>query len=70
MSYSQSFKGRGIVEMPIDRIFPGRIYFQASHWPAKLPEADEISAQLFPGDVVEVIGRDGITLIVRPFLCK
>lgn len=45
----------------------GRVYFRDSWWPAQC--VHEITIQ--PGDIVRVIGIEGITLIVEPLgLCQ
>jgi membrane protein implicated in regulation of membrane protease activity len=60
-----TFQGRGIVERTITPSTPGRVYFQASYWPARFfhPGA---SNELPPGAPVEVVDRDGLTLLVKP----
>ncbi|WP_225889470.1 NfeD family protein [Halomicronema hongdechloris] len=47
---------------PADR---GRVRFQASYWPARLFNGSRWPA-LAPGEPVEVVGRDGITLLIKP----
>lgn len=59
------FQGRGIVERTITPSTPGRVYFQASYWPARFFELDA-SGDLHPGAPVEVVGRDSLTLLVKP----
>lgn len=56
----------GIVDEEIG-IFPGRLKFKASYWPAMLDEdfADR-NLTLKPGQQVLVVGRVNITLLVRP----
>lgn len=62
-------KGRGVVQTTIKPFYPGRVYFQATYWPAKLLISDNTSS-LNPGDLVEVIGCEGLTLLVKPFSQK
>ncbi|MEM1369889.1 MAG: NfeD family protein [Cyanobacteria bacterium P01_H01_bin.15] len=58
------FQGRAVVECAIKPLYPGRVYFQGTYWPARLATHNSIS--LHPGDLVEVLGREGLTLLVRP----
>ncbi|MEM7063457.1 MAG: NfeD family protein [Cyanobacteria bacterium P01_B01_bin.77] len=44
---------------------PGRVYFYATYWPARLSQTATFN-ELNPGDPVEVVGRDGLTLLVKP----
>ena len=60
-----TFQGRGIVERTITPSTPGRVYFQASYWPARFFQPDA-SSDLHPGAPVEVVDRDGLTLLVKP----
>jgi membrane protein implicated in regulation of membrane protease activity len=60
-----TFQGRGIVERTITPSTPGRVYFQASYWPARFFQADATN-DLHPGAPVEVVDRDGLTLLVKP----
>lgn len=55
----------GVVDEKIGTL-PGRLRFQASYWPAVLDEDFAGNLTLKPGDRVTVIGRIGITLLVRP----
>ena len=53
---------QGLVEQAIVPPFPGRVEYQGSTWPA-------ISSQnipLNPGEVVQIVGRDNLTLLVTP----
>ncbi len=59
------FQGRGIIESTITPSTPGRVYFQASYWPARFFQP-EVTADLHPGTPVEVVDRDGLTLLVKP----
>ncbi|WP_072621119.1 NfeD family protein [Spirulina major] len=43
----------------------GRIRFQGSFYPAQLAEQN-MSDELSPGTTVQVLGRLGITLLIRP----
>ncbi|MBD2234601.1 NfeD family protein [Phormidium tenue] len=60
-----TFQGRGIVERTITPSIPGRVYFQASYWPARFFQPDA-AGDLHPGAPVEVVDRDGLTLLVKP----
>ncbi|NET38966.1 MAG: hypothetical protein F6K19_44500, partial [Cyanothece sp. SIO1E1] len=55
----------GKVERTISPFHPGRVYFQATYWPARFYDA---SCQVIasPGDPVKVMGREGLTLLVMP----
>ena len=44
---------------------PGRVYFYATYWPARLSQTATLN-ELNPGDQVEVVGREGLTLLVKP----
>lgn len=44
---------------------PGRVYFYATYWPARLSPTATLN-ELNPGDLVEVVDRKGLTLIVKP----
>ena len=46
---------------------PGRVYFYATYWPARLSSTATLN-ELNPGDQVEVVGREGLTLLVKPLL--
>ncbi|MFZ4675121.1 MAG: NfeD family protein [Nodosilinea sp.] len=59
-----TFQGRGVVERTITSSTPGRVYFQASYWPARLVQPG--AARLQPGDPVTVVGRESLTLLVKP----
>lgn len=59
------FQGRGTVNRLVTLQHPGRVYFQATYWPARLFQMDTVKC-LQPGDAVEVVGREGLTLLVRP----
>ncbi len=53
------------VERTIFGYYPGRVYFQATYWPARL-EQPQFLDRLLPGARVKVMGRDGLTLLVAP----
>jgi membrane protein implicated in regulation of membrane protease activity len=59
------FQGQGVVERTITPLDAGRVYFQATYWPARLYQPTSSDA-LQPGDPVEVLGRDGLTLLIKP----
>lgn len=44
---------------------PGRVQYQATHWPAKFYHTD-CPLTVKPGAQVLVVGREGITLLVIP----
>jgi membrane protein implicated in regulation of membrane protease activity len=56
----------GIVEKVIAPNQPGRVKYQASYWPAKLDQTAAATA-IESNQSVLVIGRQGITLLVRPY---
>ncbi|MGP1386974.1 MAG: NfeD family protein [Thainema sp.] len=60
------FAGQGRVEQLISGKYPGRIYFQGTSWPAKFAQSHAICCQ--PGEFVEVVGRQGLTLLVVPII--
>ncbi len=57
-----SYRGRAIVSAVIGPRSRGRVYFQGSWWLAQC----EQDITLAVDDVVQVIGRQNITLLVRP----
>lgn len=57
--------GIGKVEQTITSTMPGRVKFQTTYWPARLYLQDT-QTTLLPEDTVNVIGRQGITLLVVP----
>jgi hypothetical protein len=57
--------GKGIIEEIITESQPGRVNFQASYWPARLYNLEQ-KVTLLPNTPVNVIGREGITLLVVP----
>ena len=59
------FQGRGTVNRLVTTQHPGRVYFQATYWPARLSPTATLH-DLQPGDPVEIVGRDGLTLLVKP----
>lgn len=61
----QVFKGRGVVKQAIRPFYPGRVQFRATYWPARLERNSP--ERLEPGDLVEVLGREGLTLLVKPW---
>jgi membrane protein implicated in regulation of membrane protease activity len=60
-----AFQGRGVVERMITPSTPGRVSFQASYWPARLVQPGA-ATRLQPGDPVTVVGRESLTLLVKP----
>jgi len=63
----------GIVEQSITLQKPGRVSYEATCWPARLPRTNHAgsitldeSLTLRTGQQVKVIGREGITLLVIP----
>lgn len=56
----------GIVEQPIYPDRKGRVYFNATWWPARCAE----NAILEPGKIVHVVKIENITLWVEPFSPK
>jgi membrane protein implicated in regulation of membrane protease activity len=55
----------GVVDQVIAPNQPGRIKYQASYWPARLYQVKG-AIQLDSQQVVQVVGREGITLLVQP----
>jgi membrane protein implicated in regulation of membrane protease activity len=43
----------------------GRVRFQGSYWRARFAML-HTQQDAYPGELVEIIGREGLTLIVRP----
>ncbi|MGB5973278.1 MAG: NfeD family protein [Nodosilinea sp.] len=60
-----SFTGQGTVNTLVTPLQAGRVYFQATYWPARLFQMATLES-LHPGDSVEVVGREGLTLLVKP----
>jgi membrane protein implicated in regulation of membrane protease activity len=60
-----AFQGQGTVDQVVSNMGPGRVYFKASYWPAKLAQTTNFN-QLLPGSPVEIVGREGLTLLIRP----
>ncbi len=60
------FIGQGRVEQLISAKRQGRIYFQGTFWPAKLAQSQPACCQ--PGETVEVVGRQGLALLVVPVI--
>lgn len=63
---SGRFSGVAIVDELIRPGFQGRVYFRSSWWPAR----SEQLLLLYKGRSVEVVGIEGITLLVRPISNK
>lgn len=57
--------GIGIVYKSISPDTRGRVYFDATHWPARLYDTNE-QETCEPGATVYIIGRQGLTLLVTP----
>ncbi|MGB5962626.1 MAG: NfeD family protein [Coleofasciculaceae cyanobacterium] len=57
--------GKGIIEEIITESQPGRVNFQATYWPARLYNSEQ-KVTLLPNTSVNIIGREGITLLVVP----
>lgn len=60
------FAGQGRVEQLISGKGSGRIYFQGTSWPAKFAQSNTICCH--PGEFVEVVGRQELTLLVVPII--
>lgn len=61
-----SFRNLGRVEQTISAYYGGRVHFRATSWPARLSQP--LSQHQIPaGSLVNVIGQEGITLLVAPF---
>ena len=59
------FKGTGKVEQTIDQNHSGRVYFQATYWPARFYNTD-CQVKAVPGESIKIVGRQGLTLLVIP----
>ncbi|NET32063.1 MAG: hypothetical protein F6K19_08675 [Cyanothece sp. SIO1E1] len=59
------FIGDGKVERTITPRQPGRVYFQATYWPARFYQPN-CQVTVCPGEPVKVVGRDGLTLLIVP----
>lgn len=57
-----SYRGRAVVSETIAPRLRGRVYFQGSWWLAQCEQDVTIAVD----EVVQVIGRQNITLLVRP----
>ncbi|MDJ0705743.1 MAG: NfeD family protein [Leptolyngbyaceae cyanobacterium MO_188.B28] len=57
------FKGTGKVERTIAHDHSGRVYFQATYWPAKFCDT-ACQLKAFPGESIKIVGRQGLTLLV------
>ena len=64
-----AFKGHGFVDQVVTETNRGRVYFKASFWPAQLAYSNTTQS-LLPGERIEVIGRKGSTLLIRPLTSK
>lgn len=56
-----AWQGEAIVEQAIASNGLGRVRFQGTYWPAQCIDPMDVA----PGAIVEVIGRDNLTLIVK-----
>lgn len=61
--FSQPVKGK--VEKSITSNTKGWIKFQGSYWSAKLYNSSQIGT-ISSGQLVKIVGREGITLLVIP----
>ncbi|MEB3359511.1 MAG: NfeD family protein [Synechococcales bacterium] len=57
----------GQVERTITLVQPGRVRFQGTYWPARFQSAGG-QRIANPGDWVQIVGRQGITLLVEKFM--
>ena len=57
--------GNGQVKETINQDQPGRVKWKASYWPAQFYQT-EAHVSILPGEQVQVVGRQGITLLVMP----
>ncbi|MCG8361720.1 MAG: NfeD family protein [Pseudanabaenales cyanobacterium] len=60
-----SVKDTARVEKTITPGCGGRVYFQATYWPARFYQSD-CQLTVLPGDLVTIVGRQGLTLLVKP----
>jgi len=56
---------QGFVDQVVTPFRSGRVYFQATYWPARLSQTST-SKKLPPGAPVEIVGREGLTLLIQP----
>ena len=63
--YIFSHPGIGSVDWAIAAHCPGRVSFQATTWPAKFYQTDS-QAVVQPHQSVQIVGIQGITLLVQP----
>ena len=61
--YSLS-ESQGIVTKTISSTCRGRVKYMASYWMAQL-QTDGMGAIIEPGEIVEILGRMGNTLLVK-----
>lgn len=59
------FKGTGKVEQTITHNHSGRVFFQATYWPARFSDA-ACQVEAVPGESIKIVGRQGLTLLVIP----
>ena len=55
----------GQVKETINQARPGRVKWKSSYWPAQFYQT-EAHVSILPGEQVQVVGRQGITLLVVP----
>ncbi|MCG8368036.1 MAG: NfeD family protein [Pseudanabaenales cyanobacterium] len=61
--------GLGRVDKAIAPNHRGRVFFEGTYWPARLYSADApLMAIAEVESAVSVLGRQGLTLLVRPFV--
>ncbi|MDA0265880.1 MAG: NfeD family protein [Cyanobacteria bacterium] len=60
-----AYQTQGVLDRPITPTTPGRVYFKATYWRACLFQPDTHTS-LKTGDKVEVLGRNGLTLLIQP----
>ena len=60
-----SVKTTARVERTITSDCAGRVYFQATYWPARFYDA-ACQLKAVPGESIKIVGRQGLTLLVTP----
>ena len=57
--------GQGQVVQTINGHYAGRVVFETTYWTARL-HPPQPNCRLLPGTMVQIVGREGLTLLVSP----